>query len=152
MLNEITKSNILIMGADLNASIGTRSNDATNNKDPSASLLGPHGNPRRNARGDLIIGILNQFQLRAASTFFESSKGHDTWIHPATKVKYQLDHFLIKKKHLQIIMDVKRKGDGIPSDHAALCIKLKFPNAKLTPRKQRMKPMIAMRRINNRLL
>ena len=136
MLNEIPKSNILIMGADLNASIRTRTNDASDNKDPSVGLLGPHGNQGRNARGDLIIGILNQFQLRAASTSFESSKGHDTWIHPATKVKYQLDHFLIKKKHLQIIMDIKRKGNGIPSNHAALCIKLKFSNVKLTPRKQ----------------
>jgi len=51
MLNEIPKSNILIMGADLNASIGTRTNDASNNKDPSVGLLGPHSNPGRNARG-----------------------------------------------------------------------------------------------------
>ena len=32
-------------------------NDENN---PSVNLLGPHGNPRRNERGDLIIGIINQ--------------------------------------------------------------------------------------------
>ena len=59
MLNKIPKTNILIMGADLNASIRTRTNDANNNEDPSVGLLGPHGNPMRNGRGELIIGILN---------------------------------------------------------------------------------------------
>jgi len=39
------------------------------NEDPSASLLGPHGNARRNARGELIIGVMNHLQLRAVSTF-----------------------------------------------------------------------------------
>jgi len=152
MLNKIPKANILIMGAYLKASIGTRLNDANDNKDPSVGLFSPHGNPWRNARGEFIIRILTQFQMRAASTFFESSKGHDTWINPAMKVKYQLDHFLIKKKHLQIITDVKRKDNGIPSDHTALCIKLKFPNVKLTPRKKQMKTMEVIMRVNNHIL
>ena len=49
MINQISEKNILIMGADLNASIGTRllndkSMNARDCKDPSADLLGPHGN------------------------------------------------------------------------------------------------------------
>jgi len=50
-------------------------------------LLGPHGNLRWDTRGELIIRRLNQQQLRAASTFFNSNNKHDTWIHPATKKK-----------------------------------------------------------------
>ena len=93
------------MGADLNASISMRasktredSTDSSEDKDPSASLLSPRGNRRRNARGKLIIGVMNHLQLRAASTFFVSKKnqGHNTWTHPTTKEHYQLDHFLIK--------------------------------------------------------
>ena len=63
MLNKIPKANILIMGADLKAFIGTRSSDANDNKDPSVGLLSLHGNPWRNARGELIIRILTQFQM-----------------------------------------------------------------------------------------
>ena len=69
------------------------------------------------------------------------------------KVKCQLDHhFLIKKTRLQIITDVKWKGNDIPSDHTALCIKLKFPNVKLTPRKKQMKTVKVIMRVNNHIL
>jgi len=52
---------------DLNASIGMRSTNNSSNddkNDPSVYLLGPHGNPRWNTRGELIIGMLNQQELR----------------------------------------------------------------------------------------
>ena len=120
MISSLPKDIILIMGADLNASISIRSsetretretNDFLQNEDPSTSLLGPHGNARRNARGELIIGVMNHLQLRVASTFFVSKKnqGHDTWTHPTTKEYYQLDHFLIKHRHLQLITNIKKK-------------------------------------------
>jgi len=68
MITNLPKDNVLIMGANLNASIGTRAsetreksdpNDSSKDEDPSASLLGPHGNSRRNARGELIIRVMN---------------------------------------------------------------------------------------------
>jgi len=85
----------------LNAWIGTRlSNDectkARDYEDPLAGWLGPHGNAQRNTRGDLIIGILNQLQFRAAATFIANENSHDTWINPAMKSPFQLDHFLRK--------------------------------------------------------
>jgi len=69
MINQIMEKNVLIMWLDLNTLIRTRlsynkSMKARDCEYPSAGLLGPHGNPQRNARGDLIIGILNQLQLR----------------------------------------------------------------------------------------
>jgi len=64
------------MGADLNTLIGMRAskisetNESPEHEDPSVSLLGPHGNATRNARGELIIEVMNHLQLRAASTLF----------------------------------------------------------------------------------
>ena len=153
VLDQVPEKNILILGADLNASIGTHppNTSSSDECDPSVCLLGLHGNPQRNARGDLIIGVINQHQLRAASTFFESHK-HDTWIHPATKEKYQLDHFLIKRNHLQFVTNVKCKSDGIPSDHSALKINLRFLNSKWLPHKHRNKIAERKMKIDNAIL
>ena len=138
MLIGLPKDNVLIMGANLSASIGMRANetretnDPFEDEDPSASLLGPHGNSRRSTRCKLIIGVINHLQLRAASTFFirKENQGHNTWTHPTTKEHYQLDHFLIKWWHLQQITNIRRKSNGAPSDHAAICMELKFPDRK----------------------
>ena len=89
--------------------------------------------------------MLNQQQLRAASTFFDSNNKHNTWIHPATKEKYQFDHLKIKKHHLKYVTNVKMKSDGIPSDHKAIMINMKFSNDKWIPKKKRditAKPLI----------
>ena len=56
MISVIPEGNAPIIRSDHNASIGTRANEASCDNDLSVSLLGPHGNPKRNARGNLIIG------------------------------------------------------------------------------------------------
>jgi len=112
---------------DLNASTRMRANDASCDNDQSVFLLGPHGNSKKECnRGTNHLDD----ELGTAYTFYASNKGHDTWIHAASKEKHQLDHFLINQRHLQLVMDVKRKGEGVPSHCAALCNKLKFPNTK----------------------
>ena len=154
MLNLISKEIILILGADLNAFIRTWQTHSTVNNDandPSESLFGPHGNLRKNTWGELIIGVLNQNQLRAASTFFESNNKHDTWTYPASKEKYQLDHFLIKWNNLQFVMNVKQKSNGVPSD-AALMISLRFPNTKWLLKKHHDRTARKVFKINNKIL
>jgi hypothetical protein len=70
----------VIIGADLNASIGTRiSEDPVPSKekdddselqgDTIKELLGPHGNPHRNENGEKILNLMREHDLRAASTF-----------------------------------------------------------------------------------
>ena len=62
MINSLPKDNVLIMGANLNASISMRAsktsktNESSKDEDPSASLLGPHSNARRNTRGNSSLG------------------------------------------------------------------------------------------------
>ena len=82
---------------------------------------------------------MRQLNLRAATTFFNNNnKKTDTWILHATKKGYQLDHMLVPKQQLHRIMEAKRKMDGIPSNHAAVMIKIKFPERhRLIPNKKR---------------
>ena len=90
-IDNVPKTNIMIIGSDLNASIGNRHSNL-NEPDPEEktielSLLGPHRNPTRNKKGEEILNMLKQIQYRAISTFFDS-KHHNTWMHPATKQCY----------------------------------------------------------------
>ena len=96
--NQVTDflSNILaqrntthIIGADINASIGTRTsleNDNPQEKieshldtDPAQQLLGPFGNPKKSKSGDKILNLMREFQLRAASTFYDNNRKYNTW-------------------------------------------------------------------------
>jgi len=113
--------------------------------------LGPHGNQKLNQRGENIRALMNQLELRAISTFYQS-KSYDTWLHPATKEEYQLDHFLIPKVHAKYIINVKQKMNGVPSNHAAISIKLKLPNFKFIPLNKRTSTKNEAKMINNKLL
>jgi hypothetical protein len=89
-LNKIpTNNTTVIIGADLNASIGTRitevpqtSDQEDNNFNPQEDnimeLLGPHGNPHRNENGERILNLMREHDLRAASTFFYCNNKHNT--------------------------------------------------------------------------
>ena len=48
------------------------------------------------------------------------------WIHPVTKDKYQLDHFVMPCNQLKLTTNAKRKCDGAPSDHAAIFLQQDF--------------------------
>ncbi len=136
LFNKFPKNNIIIMGADLNASIGTRMNaeeeedDDNNNISPLETLIGPCGNPRTNKKGDQYKNLMLQLDLRAVSAFFCNEKGYDTWRNPATDEKFQLDHFLVPRYHSKLIKDVRRKHYGVPSDHWALLLKLDINKGK----------------------
>jgi len=130
----------MIIRSDLNASIGNRHSNL-NEPDPEEktiemSLLGPHGNPSRNKKGEQLLNMLKQIQYRAISTFFDS-KHHNTWMHPATKQCYQLDHFLMPKNQLRYVKNAKRKCDSIPSDHEAIYLELCLPNSVHRPKQKR---------------
>ncbi len=82
------KNSTIIVGADINASIGTRSTNAPQERresneeekefefqdDTILELIGPHGNPHRNENGERILNLMREQNLRAASTFFDSNK------------------------------------------------------------------------------
>jgi len=141
LYTSIPDNNIVIMGADINASIGSRTsnnNERDNNPNieetialsPQDLLIGPCANPRINHKGHLYIDLLSQLDLRAASTYFQNESGYDTWINPATQEKYQLDHFLIPRKHFKLVKNVKKTFYGTTSDHLAIQISLNLTKGK----------------------
>ncbi len=139
------KNTTIIVGADINASNGTRSTDEPQGReedeefefqrDTIPELLRPHGNPHGNINGERILNLMREHDLGAASTVFESNKKHNTWRNPQNKRPHQINHFLIPKSQLCHTIDLKRKLDSIDSDHAALCIEFRLLNEALLSRK-----------------
>jgi len=84
---------------------------------------------------------MRDYQLRAASSFFDSNNKYNTWLAPPRsqtekRKAYQLDEIFIPKNKLCHTTNVKRKFDGATSDHAALFIEFKLPNGPLLEKKQ----------------
>ena len=143
LYRNIPDNNIIIMGADINASIGSKkssdneSDNSQNNNiqesfstSPQQLLIGPCANPKINHKGQLYINLLSQLDLRAASTYFQNNSGYDTWINPATKEKYQLDHFLIPRNQFKLVKNVKKIFHGTTSDHLAIQMSLNLRKGK----------------------
>ena len=145
-----------IIGADTNSSIGTntslqQSQDKLASRfdiDPATTLLGPFGNPHRSKTGENLLNIMREFQLRATATFFDNNNKYNTWLappHPVTGKRraYQLDQIFIPKHQLRYTTNVKRRFDGVTSDHAALFIEFHLPKTikkkKKTPKKNEAK-------------
>jgi hypothetical protein len=85
------KNTIHIIGADLNASIGTSTSiqrnetrqDKTENpykEDPITNLLGPNGNQHKSKTGEAVLNLMREFNLRAASTYFDNHRKYNTWL------------------------------------------------------------------------
>jgi len=66
-IDAIPKNNTIIIGAGLNALIGTRktttTNDPIEDNDITNDLIGPYGNPHRNHRGTLTPNMLRQLNF-----------------------------------------------------------------------------------------
>ena len=85
-LSDIPPKNDIIIRADLNAAISTRSlSEDHHAEDPINTLIGPHENPRRNDSGNLMRDMMRDLDLRSASLFFNCNGKHDTWIYPISK-------------------------------------------------------------------
>ena len=74
---------------------------------------------------------MREFQLRAASTFYDNNRKYNTWLglpNAATKKRqaYQIDHIFIPKYQLNKTSNVKRKFNGAHSDHAALLMEFQL--------------------------
>ena len=101
MLNSLAKSHTIIMGLDINVAISNSTTDDNTNWD--FTLIGLHGNKFRNKQGDMIQNIMQLHNLKSTTMFFKNKGKVDTWIHLATRKRYQLDHILISSKHFQSV-------------------------------------------------
>jgi hypothetical protein len=132
------KEATLIMGADINAALGTNKQDRRNEQEDENdpySILGPYGIEKRNERGEEILNLASSLDLRVATSYFEHKNGNATRIHKTTKQRYQPDHFFITRKSWANVTDARKRYDGAPSDHLAVMLKLKRVNKIDTRRK-----------------
>ena len=144
-IDVIPKNNTIIIGANLNALIGTRkittTNDPIKDNDTINNIIRPHSNPHRNHRGRSTLKMLRQLNFQAASTFFDNNNKHDTWINPNTKTPFQLDHILILKNQLLHTQNVKQRFNRTTSNHAALYVKTELPINSLLLKKRKYKAL-----------
>jgi hypothetical protein len=104
--------------------------------DPIYKLLGPHGNPHKSKTGNGILNLMHEHNLRAVATFYDNNRKYNTWLglpNPATgkRKAYQIDHIFIPHQQLGQTSDVKRKFNGVNSDHAAMSIEFRILNVSL---------------------
>ena len=62
------------------------------------------------------------YNLKSTTMLFYNRNKIDTWIHPAARKYYQLDHLLISSQHFKLISRAGREGDGVYSDHMAIAV------------------------------
>mmetsp|Transcript_37802 Transcript_37802/g.100439 ORF Transcript_37802/g.100439 Transcript_37802/m.100439 type:complete len:358 (-) Transcript_37802:868-1941(-) len=109
---------VLIIGTDANASMGTRTS-ATDH------VLGPYGISKQNVAGHLFRDFCETMNLCSAATFF-TKRSYTTWRHMRSKFHYQLDHFLVRRMHLNRVVDACVYGALVlDSDHTPIRMKLR---------------------------
>ena len=126
-ISDIPPKNDIIIGADLNAIISTKLLEDKEENDVEDSIykliLALQGNSRQTDSESLERDMMRDLDLTAVrSVFFDCNGKHDTWIHLVPKQPYQLDHILIPTNQLSKVMDIKRKFDRPPRDHAAIML------------------------------
>ena len=86
--------------------------------------IGAFGIAHVNESGKRFRSYLSMNDLYATSTRFKK-KDFATWIHPRSKQKLQIDHFLVNREMSHRITDTGITSCLLDSDHQALSIKVK---------------------------
>ena len=125
-LSKRQKDDILILGTDANASLGTRSG-AHNATPQNICSIGNFGIANRNAAGARLLTFLQQENLVAMSTYFQKPViKYSTWVHPRHKTHYQIDHIITNKEAFKYFKDVTTTKHLADSDHYPVLAKLEI--------------------------
>jgi len=122
-------SDLLVIGSDCNASIGIRNQNTDNLYIDS---IGQHGLNKLNSSGQRLLNFLQQNNLSAVTTFFKKPMHrYITWVNPATKDIYQIDHFITLKSQLNFFTDAATCAEQLcQSDHSSIFCKTNIRNVK----------------------
>jgi hypothetical protein len=112
---------VLIMGADVNASLGGR-----NDHDKGDNVLGKWAGGKLNEKGKDLHDWCVSNDLTAPLSFFQHRE-YNTWVHPRSKSGYRLDQWLVRRRDFKRIADARvKRGLGVCSDHLPILLKLKI--------------------------
>ena len=114
----IPSSYIVFSGQDMNASIGVSNNTSK------CKNVGKFGFNNRNLKGVEAVNILMMNSLYAALTFFKHNNIATWKSFDVKNTPYQLDQWVTS--HIKHILDCKVTRLGVPSDHSAILLKIKF--------------------------
>ena len=133
-LDRAPKDYQTIVGGDTNTPLGTATDD------DDLLILGKYGAPltRNDESTAALKNTMHKHQLRASTTDFKH-KRYDTWSGIGKwGGRHQIDYFLTSTYFpRKDIIDAKRVGNGIDSDHAAIKLKLRInPHTKTLLRKR----------------
>ena len=125
----------IIMGADVNSNIGKLDGISSTEF---RSVLGPHGLPRRNAKGESLLHVYLGHHLRVMNTFFEARSGgpgHNTWTsnrptNTGIPESHMLDLLVCSATLHKRIRNCHTTLDGLDSDHRAVAIELNLTSIK----------------------
>ena len=121
---------ILLIGADCNASIGCGSGCGSGcgpdtRMSTGVKAVGAYGIAHTNNSGGQLRSFLELNTLVATSTHFRK-QSYGTWVSPCSKLPHQLDHFLTHASDFKRVKDAGVKAPLIGSDHVAVCCKLRI--------------------------
>ncbi|KAK0136674.1 Craniofacial development protein 2 [Merluccius polli] len=95
IIQETPSTERLMILGDFNARVG-------GNSSAWPDILGDHGHGNMNDNGQRLLDLCSTHKLCIPSSFFQgSSSSKVTWCHPRSKRWHQLDHVLVKRKHLK---------------------------------------------------
>ena len=101
MIKKIPKSYGITIRSNINAAIGNLTMENVTNSD--FNLIGPHEGKFRNERGEIIRNLMYLRNLKSAATSFNNINKIDTWIHPAMRTRYQLNHLFILSQYFKLV-------------------------------------------------
>uniref|UniRef100_A0A0G4HND0 Endonuclease/exonuclease/phosphatase domain-containing protein n=1 Tax=Chromera velia CCMP2878 TaxID=1169474 RepID=A0A0G4HND0_9ALVE len=102
-IKNISKGNLVMVGGDFNARVGT-------NNEETAAVLGRHTEGQRyaNRNGQLLLEFCTEHKLVIANSFFPHAAHHkQSWQHPRSQRWYELDLFLVCRRDLGRVQDVR---------------------------------------------
>ena len=132
ILRDAPRNAEIIMGSDINASIGTRI-------DAEETVLGPNGRDYRGssensrARGEDVLNMLMQQSMRVQNTYF-THDSYDTYYHKNGQFPVMYDIFATSQSLHKRVRDCKVVDNGVESDHKAVKMSITITTIKYRAR------------------
>lgn len=140
---DTNKDEILVIGADINASCGTnKANDKYfMDKDTIQRPVGAHGIAWVNKEGEQMLTFCGLNNLCMPKSFFQKKFAtRGTWMHPRSNKMYEIDQFLMKRGDLKRVVDCgTSQSNSLYSDHTAIFIKIRLAKGLQAHKKPKVK-------------